>query len=93
MADEGWIVDWENPDDTALSKKDGTALWNSIFGLLDQKFQQHIDVDKTQKAITRILLRKIVVYMSQGVSKDTVWTIKHAIDKTISEHAYIKPIS
>ena len=46
---KGWIVDWENPDDTALSKKDGTALWNGILGLLDQKFQQHIDVEKLRR--------------------------------------------
>ena len=66
---KGWITDWENPDESALSKKDGTALWNGISGLLHMKYQQHIEVEKTLNRITRILLRKIIIYMCRVLAK------------------------
>ena len=79
---KGWIVDWEDPDATALLQSDGKNLLNEVVQALEERHRNLVDMEESLNGLTRWTLVKIVVYL-KNQNTDDAWRLRETINKVI----------
>ena len=86
---QGWVVDWSDPETTALLVDEACVLVDIIVKIISPLFVQYLDITKTKEMMTRMLLTKIVMH-TKDCSRDKHYELCKHINTKLKANAQIK---